>query len=77
MTRIPTRNEELDLQIQGTQWYPLRNELNLDLYDSDGRAEYTIFMERDASQMFTLSDNTLKEAAQTLWKYNPLWLMLI
>lgn len=68
MQRIPSRNEELDLQIQGTQWFPLRNELDLDLYDSDGRSEYTIFMERDASQMFTLSDNTLKEAAQKLWK---------
>jgi hypothetical protein len=71
MNRIPSRNEELELPIQGTQWIPLRNELDLDFHDSNGRAEFTIFIERDASQMFTLSDVTLKDAAQKLWKYDP------
>jgi len=70
MMKLPRSNDELELPINGTQWYPVRNELAMDLYETERRSEYTIFIERESSLMFRIpAEGGAKEAAQKYWKY--------
>jgi hypothetical protein len=68
MTSMPQSNDDVDLPVNGTSWIPVQNDLQFELHEA-GNAQFTIFIERDASQMFTLTDVSLRDAAQKLWKY--------
>ena len=52
-----------------TQWVPIRNDLEFELEDSGGKGDFTIFIEREASRLFALTDTTLKDAATRIWRY--------
>ena len=67
---IPQKTEDVILSTKGTQWLPIRNELAFEMEDSRGRGQYSIFIERDSSKMFALTDVSLKDAAEKLWKYH-------
>ena len=66
--RNPHSHNDLNVPCQGTHWTPVANQLNMELHDSGGREQYTIFIEREASRMFNLTDPSLKDAAQKLWR---------
>jgi len=68
-TRYPHHHNDLNIPSQGTTWTPVSNQLNMELHDSGGRTQYTIFIERESSKMFNLTDASLKDAARNLWKY--------
>jgi hypothetical protein len=67
---LPVNNGQFSLPAQGTQWVPVRNDLEFDMEDSGGKGAYTIFIDREASRMFALTDISLKEAASKLWTYD-------
>ncbi len=59
MTKIPRSADDLELPMNGTRWDALRNDLAMDLYESE-RREYTIFIERDSTTMFLMLDEPAK-----------------
>ena len=67
MNSIPRSNENVQLPVNGTTWQVSRNELGFSIHDSGGDAQFTIFIERDASRMFNLTDPAIRDAAQRLW----------
>jgi hypothetical protein len=69
MMKIPRNNDELELPMNGTQWFPVRNDLSMDLHETERRTEYTIFIERESSVMFNMAEGGAKEAAQKYWEY--------
>lgn len=69
MTALTANADQIDLTAAGTTWIPYRNDLGFEFHDSGGQQEYTVFIKRDASRMFTLTDVTLKEAAHRVWMY--------
>jgi hypothetical protein len=77
MMKIPRNNDELELPMNGTQWFPGRNDLSMDLHETERRTEYTIFIERESSVMFNMAEGGAKEAAQKYWEYGFLWKWLI
>ena len=60
----------MNLPVQGTNWAFVRNDLGFEVQDSGGTTEYAIFIEREASRMYLLSDVGLRDAANRLWTYN-------
>src|SRR5271170_429651 len=68
MMNVPRSNDQIELPVNGTSWQIARNELNLRLHDSVADVQYTIFIERDASSLFTLTDMAIREAAHRLWE---------
>jgi hypothetical protein len=66
--KYPHSHNDLLIPCQGTQWTPVTNQFNMELHDSGGRAQFTIFIERESSTMFNLTDPSLRDAAQKLWK---------
>jgi hypothetical protein len=67
-TRIPRSNDELELPMNGTRWDAVRNDLAMDLYETERKTEYTIFIERDSTAMFAMSEERSKAAAQKYWE---------
>lgn len=65
--RYPHNHNDLNIPSQGTHWQPVVNQLNMELHDSQGKVHFTIFMEREASRMYNLTDPSLKDAAHKLW----------
>ena len=61
----------LNLPFAGTNWSLARNDLGFEIQDSGGMAEFTIFIERNASRMYRLSDVGLRDGAQRLWTSYP------
>src|SRR5271169_2967321 len=53
---LPEGNTQFVLPGRHNQWLPIRNDLEFELEDSGGKESYTIFIERDASRMFALTD---------------------
>jgi hypothetical protein len=70
MSDIP-QSEDIDLPVNGTMWQLMRNELGFEIHDSGRNPPYTIFIERDACRMFSVTDLGLRDAAQRLWKWAP------
>jgi hypothetical protein len=66
---LPPHDTQLVLPAAGTQWVPIRNDLEFELEDTGGKGSYTIFIERDASRMFALTDANLRDEAAKLWRY--------
>jgi hypothetical protein len=69
---IPTHSTDLRLPRTGTSWVPVRNDLGFELEDSGEKDGYTIFIEREASRLFALTDPILKTEAEELWRYRSL-----
>jgi hypothetical protein len=67
-TITPHSSTQFELPGRNNQWLPVRNDLGFELEDSGGKESYTIFIEREASRMFALTDNTLKDEATKLWR---------
>lgn len=65
---LPQGSTQFVLPSRNTQWLPVRNDLEFELEDSGGKASYTIFIEKEATRMFALTDNALKEEATKLWR---------
>ncbi len=70
---MPTNSTDLKLPRSGTRWVPIRNDLGFELEDSGEKGAYTIFIERETSRLFALTDPSLKDEAQSLWRYQPLF----
>ena len=68
MTKIPRNNDDLELPMNGTQWFPVRNDLAMDLHETERRTQYTIFIERDSTVMFAMSEERAKAPAQKYWE---------
>jgi len=66
---VPAGTKKIVLPAATTQWVPVRNDLEFELEDSGGKRNYTIFIERDASRMFALTDSRLRDAAARVWRY--------
>src|SRR5277367_633627 len=66
---VPTGSKKIVLPAASTQWVPVRNDLEFELEDSGGKSDYTIFIEREASRMFALTDTRLRDAAARVWRY--------
>lgn len=66
----PAGRDTVNLPVQGTNWAFVRNDLGFEVQDSGGTTEYAIFIEREASRMYRLSDVGLRDAANRLWTYN-------
>lgn len=62
---------QVNLPVQNTGWAFVKNELGFEIQDSGGTTEFSIFIERDASRMYRLSDVGLRDAAQRLWTFGP------
>ena len=60
---------EVNLPVQGTNWAFVKNELGFEVQDSGGAAEFTIFIEREATRMYRVSDVGIRDAAQRLWTF--------
>lgn len=59
---------DVNLKLDGTSWAAVKNELDFQVQEGTANsAPWTIFIERDATRMFSLSEVTLKESAQRLW----------
>jgi hypothetical protein len=69
---MPTNSTDLKLPRSGTRWVPIRNDLGFELEDSGQKAAYTIFIERESSRLFALTDPSLKAEAEMLWRYQSL-----
>lgn len=69
---MPTNSTDLKLPRSGTRWVPIRNDLGFELEDSGEKSAYTIFIERESSRLFALTDPSLKDEAQSLWRYQSL-----
>jgi hypothetical protein len=69
LASIPQNADNVALPVNGTTWVAGRNDLGFNFHEVGGGAEYTIFIDRDASRMFTLTDVSLRDAAQKLWTY--------
>ena len=69
--QLPMNGGQFSLPAQGTQWVPMHNEMEFQMADSGGKGAYTIFMEREVSRMFHLTDISFKESAMKVWKYHP------
>jgi hypothetical protein len=69
---VPAGSKKIVLPAATTQWVPVRNDLEFELEDSGGKSDYTIFIEREASRMFALTDTRLRDAAARAWKYTSL-----
>ena len=68
MQAVPQGNDNIALPASGTYWKLSTNDLEFEIHDSGGNKEYTVFIERDASRLFALTDGALRGAAQNLWK---------
>ncbi len=66
--KIPIGKDDLDLPMNGTQWFPVQNDLGKDLYETDRATEYTIFIECLSTLLFAMNSGEAKEAAQKFWK---------
>jgi hypothetical protein len=64
---VPVTTQQFALPAHGTQWVPIRNDMAFEMNDCGGKGGFTIFIEREASRMFALTDIALKEAAAGLW----------
>jgi len=71
---MPTHSRDLRLPNKGTTWLPIRNDLGFELEDSGEKGAYTIFIEREASRLFALTDTIHKSDAEELWRYGPSFL---
>ena len=69
MQNIPRTNDEIKLPASGTNWLIVRNDLEFSIQEAGGNAEHTVFIERETSRLFTLTEAKIKEAAQKLWTY--------
>jgi hypothetical protein len=67
MQAVPRANDNIELPANGTYWQVLTNDLEFEIHDSGGNKEYTVFIERDASRLFAVTDGPLRDAAQKLW----------
>lgn len=67
MDSMPRNNDDVQLPTNGTNWQIVRNELGFRVHDSGGDRAYTVFIERDASRLFALTDPAIRDAAQRLW----------
>ena len=65
---LPPGSSQFKLPTANNQWIPVRNDLEFELEDSGGKGNYTIFMERESSRIFLLSDSSLKDTASKLWR---------
>ena len=61
-------NSQFVLPASNTQWVPIRNDLEFEQEDSGGKGTYAIFIEREASRMFALTDASIKDVAAKLWR---------
>jgi hypothetical protein len=61
-------SSQIVLPAADTQWVPIRNDLEFEQEDSGGKGTYTIFIEREASRLFALTDTSLKDVAVKLWR---------
>jgi hypothetical protein len=68
MQNAPNSND-LKLPASGTNWQVARNDLEFSIQEAGGNAEHTVFIEREASRLFNLTDAKIKDAAQKLWMY--------
>ena len=66
-TTVPNLTQ-LALPAAGTQWVPIRNELEFKLEDCGEKGSYTIFIEREATRMYALTDMQLKDEASKIWR---------
>lgn len=66
---MPTNSTDLKLPRSETRWVPIRNDLGFELEDSGEKNAYTIFIERESSRLFALTDPRLKAEAESLWRY--------
>lgn len=66
---MPTHSTDLSLARAGTLWVPIRNDLGFEIEESAEKTAYTIFIEREASRFFALTDPILKVEAENLWRY--------
>jgi hypothetical protein len=64
----PKPDKKFELPKTNTQWVPLQNALEFELEDSGGKGSYTIFIERESTKLFALTEAALKDAAIELWK---------
>jgi hypothetical protein len=65
---LPQDSNQFELLSRNNRWLPVRNDLEFELEDSERGKSYTIFIEREASRMFALTDNALKDEATKLWR---------
>jgi len=67
--KVAADNKNIEVPVTNTQWIAMRNDLEFELEDSGEKSDYTIFIEKEASRIFALSDIRLRDAAARVWRY--------